>query len=59
MTSDLASRLTVAASTSCNNLTGFGACNVVLHTSGCLPDGDPGYYIDYGYATYNCYDTNC
>jgi hypothetical protein len=59
VTSDLASRLTAAANTSCHNLTGFGACNVVLHTSGCLYDGDPQYFIDYGYATYNCYDTTC
>lgn len=59
MTSDLSSRLTAAANTACHNLTGFNACNVVLHLTGCLPDGDPDYLIEYGYATYNCFDTTC
>jgi hypothetical protein len=59
MTSDLASRLTAAANTACHNLTGFNACNIVLHTSGCVPDGDVDYLIDFGYATYNCFDTTC
>ena len=59
MTSDLSSRLTAAANTACHNLTGFNACNVALHLTGCLPDGDPQYLIEYGYATYNCFDTTC
>ncbi len=57
--SALTSELTSAANTACRNLTGFRACNVVQHATGCLTDGDPGYSIDQGYATYNCYDTNC
>ncbi|HXO19324.1 MAG TPA: hypothetical protein VOA87_05280, partial [Thermoanaerobaculia bacterium] len=57
--SALASELTSAANTACHNLTGFHACNVVQYTTGCLIDGDPNYYIDQGYATYNCYDTTC
>jgi hypothetical protein len=59
VTSDLATRLRAAAYTACNNLTGFGSCNVVLQTSGCLYDGDPQYFIDYGSATYHCFDTTC
>jgi|SRR5580693_6056312 hypothetical protein len=57
--SALTSELRSAAKTACNNLTGFNACNVVVHDTGCLPDGDPNYYIDQGYATYNCNDTSC
>jgi hypothetical protein len=58
-TSDLTTRLTAAANTACHNLTGFNACNIVFHFSGCLADGDPQYWIEYGWATYNCNDTTC
>jgi hypothetical protein len=57
--SALAAELTSAANTACRNSTGFRACNVVQHDTGCMPDGDPQYYIDEGYATYNCVDTTC
>ena len=59
MTSDLTTRLKAAANTACQNLSGFRACNVVLSLTGCLPDGDPDYLIEYGSATYNCIDTTC
>jgi len=58
-TSDLTTRLTAAANTACHNLTGFNACNIVFHFSGCLPDGDVQYWIEYGWATYGCRDTTC
>jgi hypothetical protein len=32
---------------------------VVVHLTGCLPDGDVDYLIEYGYATYGCRDTTC
>ena len=57
--SALAAELKSAADTACRNSTGFIACNVVRHDTGCLPDGDPQYFIDQGYATYNCIDTTC
>jgi hypothetical protein len=57
--SALAAELTSAANTACRNSTGFRACNVVQHDTGCMPDGDPQYYIDEGYAIYNCVDTTC
>jgi hypothetical protein len=59
MTSNLTAQLKAAARTACQNLTGFIACNVVVNLTGCLPDGDPDYLIEYGYATYNCIDTTC
>jgi len=59
LTSDLTTRLTAAANTACQNLTGFNACNIVFHFTGCLPDGDPQYLIEYGWATYGCRDTTC
>jgi hypothetical protein len=55
----LTSRLTAAANAACRASTGFGACSVVMHLSGCLPDGDPQYFIEFGYATYGCNDTTC
>ena len=58
-TADLTTRLTAAANASCQNLTGRTACNIVFHFSGCLPDGDVQYWIEYGWATYGCRDTTC
>jgi hypothetical protein len=59
MTSSLSTRLRNDANAACQNLTGRMACNVVLHLTGCLPDGGTGLLIEYGYATYGCYDTTC
>ncbi len=59
MTSTLSTRLRNDANAACQNLTGRNACNVVLHLTGCLLDGDVDYLIEYGYATYGCYDTTC
>ena len=58
-TADLTTRLTAAANAACQNLTGRNACNIVFHFSGCLPDGDVQYWIEYGWATYGCRDTTC
>jgi hypothetical protein len=57
--SALAAELRSAANTACRNSTGYLACNVVQHETGCLFDGDVQYYIDEGYATYDCVDTTC
>lgn len=59
MTSTLSTWLRNDANAACQNLTGRKACNVVLHLTGCLLDGDVDYLIEYGYATYGCYDTTC
>ena len=59
MSSSLTSSVTAAATAACQQTTGRGACNVVVHLTGCLLDGDPDYLIEYGYATYGCRDTTC
>jgi hypothetical protein len=59
LTSDLTTRLTAEANAACKNLTGLNACNIVMHFTGCVADGSSGFFIQYGYATYGCKDTNC
>jgi hypothetical protein len=59
MSSFLTSSVTAAAIAACQTANGRGACTVVVHLTGCLPDGDPEYLIEYGYATYTCRDTTC
>jgi hypothetical protein len=58
--SNLTAELDSEANTACQNFSGFRACSVVIHiTVGCVPDGDPQYLIEEGYATYSCIDTTC
>lgn len=59
MSAALTADLKSIANASCQQFDGRNACSVVVHLMGCVEDGDPQYFIEYGYATYGCNDTTC